>query len=91
MYFVVQPHHSFFSPVCYTHTKLHTVPVHGEIDILQIGTLPEGIGCNSLDEISLQVEILQLAQAPQHPLCQVSQFVKAHLENLGRQRQVGLS
>lgn len=47
------------------------VPVHGEVYILYVGAFPEGIGCNSLNEVGLQVEILQLAQAPQHPLCQV--------------------
>lgn len=67
-----------------------TLPVHGEIYILYVGTLPEGVGCNSLDEVGLQVEILQLAEASEHSLCQVPQLVKAHLENLGRPRQVGL-
>lgn len=68
----------------------HSVPVHGEVYILDVGTFPEGVWSDRLDEVGLQVEVLQLAQASQHPLCQVSQLVKAHLENLGRQRQVGL-
>lgn len=67
-----------------------SVPVHGEIYILYVGTFPESVWCNSLNEVGLQVKVLQLAQASQHPLCQVSQLVKTHLENLGRQRQVGL-
>lgn len=67
-----------------------STPVHGEVYILYVWAFPEGVGCNSLDEVSLQVKILQLAQASQHPLCQVPQLVKTHLENLGRQRQVGL-
>lgn len=55
----------------HTHTWTQVVPVHGEVYILYVGAFPEGIGCNSLNEVGLQVEILQLAQAPQHPLCQV--------------------
>lgn len=67
-----------------------SIPVHGEVYILYVGAFPEGVGCNSLDEVGLQVEILQLAQTSQHTLCQVPQLVKTHLENLGRRRQVGL-
>lgn len=69
---------------------VRSIPVHGEVYILYIRTFPEGVGCNSLNEVGLQVKVLQLAQASQHALCQVPQLVKAHLENLGRQRQVGL-
>lgn len=70
--------------------RLRLIPVHGEIYIFYVWTFPEGVGCNSLDEVGLQVEILEFAQPSQHPLCQVPQLVKTHLENLGRQRQVGL-
>lgn len=66
------------------------VPIHGEVDILYVGAFPKGVGRNGLNEVGLQVEILELAQASQHPLRQVPQLVKAHLENLVTERQVGL-
>lgn len=69
----------------------YEVPVHGQVNVLYVGTFPEGVGSNSLNEVCLQVQILQLAEASQHPLRQVPQLVKTHLENLVRQRQVGFS
>ena len=74
---------------CHTHAFTHThthaavpVPIHGEVYVLYVDTLPEGVWADTLDEVGLQVEVLQLPQATQHPLRQISQLVKAHLEDL---------
>ena len=68
---------------CHTHTHAAVpVPIHGEVYVLYVDTLPEGVWADTLDEVGLQVEVLQLPQATQHPLRQISQLVKAHLEDL---------
>ena len=73
----VYPYHTH----AFTHTAM-PVPIHGEVYVLYVNTLPEGVWADTLDEVGLQVEVLQLPQATQHPLRQISQLVKAHLEDL---------
>lgn len=79
--------------VAQSHYVVHRsrcIPVHGKVDVLDVGAFPEGVGRDRLDEVCLQVQVLQLAQASQHPLSQVPQLVKAHLENLRKQRPSGI-
>ena len=71
----------FSSHTCFTHAAM-PVPIHGEVYVLYVDTLPEGVWADALDEVGLQVEVLQLPQATQHPLRQIPQLVKAHLEDL---------